>query len=61
MYLLVLTRPEMNESRISAEFIDLVVFRVVNTSIDVYQMSLFSQFTGNLSDIDTHAASVFGS
>jgi hypothetical protein len=36
MYLLVLTRPEMDESCIPTEFIDLVVLRVVNTSIDVH-------------------------
>jgi hypothetical protein len=60
MYLLVFTRPEMDESCVVAEFIDLAIFRVVNTSIDIDQMSLFAQFAGNLSDIDTHATSISG-
>jgi hypothetical protein len=35
-YLLVHTGPEMDESCILAEFIDLAVLRVMNTSIDIH-------------------------
>jgi len=36
MYLLVFTCPEVDESCIPTEFIDLVVLGVVNTGIDVH-------------------------
>jgi hypothetical protein len=41
------------------EFIDLEVCGVMNTSIDIYQMPLFAQFTGKLSNIDAHTPGVF--